>query len=134
MKDKHVHGTFVRQLLSVLCYTSATEKCPWFSALQYISGRHGNVSGLCMHLLNIRDGLSCEVGQFGLLKVSESAKLLLTCLSARKDLESTSTPYPLQREEGSGHTATNSVVAEERTYRPLWLGNKMLTSAKHIVT
>ena len=87
-----------------------------------------------MHLLNIRDWLSCEVEQFGLLKVSESAKLLLSCLSARKDLESTSTPYPLQREEGSGHTATNSVVAEERTYRPLWLGNKMLTSAKHIVT
>ena len=26
------------------------------------------------------------------------------------------------------------VVAEERNYRPLRLGNKMLTSAKHVVT
>ena len=48
------------------------------------------------------------------------------------ELVSQATPFA---ERGRVWSRCNyRVVAEERNYRPLRLGNKLLTSAKHVVT
>ena len=57
---------------------------------------------------------------------------LLTSPSSPRPAVSQATPFT---ERGRVWSRCNyRVVAEERNYRPLRLGNKMLTSAKHVVT